>query len=228
MEGTVKFVQTTPGNDKIFRVLQYSVRYFIAKGLTCRQISSLEHHITLARKIARTTRDLEYFQKGLVAIGNPDRVEAVGRTVAAFGKCCWLLTDHIDLLYRIGVVSSRSGSPVSKWSKISNWLWLLGYLGSILLYLRQLSIVEDQILEAQRRFIGNGLVESINEEETDAQVAELDKLKELRSSIWVDVIREFLDCGIPAGSLGLMSMSSGSFTGILSSCVGAYQVNKSL
>ena len=68
----------------------------------------------------------------------------------------------------------------------------------------------------------------MNDEETDTQVAELDKLKELRASIWVDVVREFLDCGIPAGSLGLLSISTGSFAGVLSSCVGAYQVNKSL
>lgn len=227
MDSIIGLLQQSAGQDKLLRVLQYSLRFILSSSSStdvCGTIFNLEKHITLTRKITRTTRDLFYFNKGLVALQNPDRIDGIGRAVSGFGKCIWLLSDHIELLYRIGIFRSESGeSPATKWGKISNWLWLLGYLGSIALYARQLKIISN-CLEKEISHL-NSLETCSDLVITNDQVStKLDLLQQQKLEVKLQMYQELVDCGVPAGSLGLIHPAAGSVAGIFSSFLGIYQV----
>jgi len=226
MDPIVKLLQQTAGQDKVLRVLQYILRFVLFSSRTnvCSTIIKLEQQITLTRKITRTTRDLFYFNKGIVALQNPDKVDGIGRAVSGFGKCVWLLSDHIELLYRIGVLTSESGkSPATKWARISSWLWLLGYMGSIALYARQLRIIssciEKEISLLDSLDTCSDLVVSNHHVHT-----KLDSLHQQKLEVQLQMFQELVDCGIPAGSLGLIHPAAGAVAGVLSSFIGIYQI----
>ena len=230
IEHAVKLLQHSAGQDKVLRVIQYAIRFllFSSKTDVCSAIIKLEQHLTLTRKVTRTTRDLFYFNKGLVALQNPDRIDGIGRAVSGFGKCVWLLSDHIELLYRIGILNSQSGkSPASKWAKISNWLWLLGYLGSIALYYRQLKIldkcIDKEVSKAKSIDTCSDLIIS-----SEYLPSKLDLLYRQKFDIKLQMVQELVDCGVPAGGLGLVHPAAGSAAGIFSSIVGLYQVQVSV
>lgn len=227
MDHIIEILQQTAGQDKLLRILQYLLRFVINSNCTSSKILLLEHHLTLTRKFTRTTRDLFYLKKGLSALNNPDRVEAVGRAVAGFGKCVWLLSDHIELLYRIGVYKSHSGeTPAAKWSRISNFLWLIGYIGSVGLYYRQLYIINGKIDDYKTKLIRTGTVQQDSyEAELQCYADELDQLKSERSKIMLLLSQDLVDCGIPAGGLGIISPSLGAFAGICSSLIGLYDIS---
>ena len=227
IDHVVKLLQQSAGQDKVLRVLQYTLRFllFSSKTDVCNAIIKLEQHLTLTRKITRTTRDLFYLNKGLVALQNPDRIDGVGRAVSGFGKCVWLLSDHIELLYRIGILKSQTGkSPASKWAKISNWLWLLGYLGSIALYIRQLKILNDcidkEVSKVKSLDTCSDLIVS-----NDSLTSKLSLLQKQKLDIKLQMVQECVDCGVPAGGLGLVHPAAGSAAGVFSSIVGLYQVH---
>jgi hypothetical protein len=226
MDAIVRLLQQSAGQDKVLRVLQYTLRFilFSSKTVVSDAVITLEQHITLTRKITRTTRDLFYFNKGLVALKSPDKIDGFGRAVTGFGKCVWLISDHIELLYRIGIFSSDTGkSPVSKWARISNWLWLLGYLGSIALYARQLKMISDfidkELSQLQCLETCSDLVVTNNRFPTKLALLQQQKL-----DVQLHMIQELIDCGIPAGSLGFLHPAAGSAAGVFSSLIGIYQV----
>lgn len=228
MEHTIELLQISGGQDKVLRVLQYSLRFIIFsnKCIDYSFITKLEEHLTIARKITRISRDLAYFNKGVVALQNPDRIDGFGRAISGFGKCVWLLSDHIELLYRIGVLQSASGiTPAAKWSKISNWLWLLGYLGSIGLYARQLKIIKNKI-KLKTYYDGSEIpLDSSVQKDQDCN---LEFLRDQYEEIKLQMLQEFIDCGIPAGGLGLIPPALGSVAGAISSFIGIYQISLSV
>ena len=227
MDCVLKIQELSSGQDKLLRTLQYALRYLLTTYFRYPAVAVLEHQLTLARKITRTSRDLEYFDKGVVALRNPDHIEGVGRAIAAFGKCIWLLTDHIDLLFRIKVIGSGSEqSPAVKWAKISHWLWLMGYLGSVALYFRQLRLLNDKICKVRKDYIVAG--SQADESRTvERKRAVLNKLRCELSEVRLQILRELIDCGIPAGGLGLVPPGFSALAGVASSLVGLYQVNLS-
>ena len=203
-------VKQHDGRDKLFRTMQYTLRLLLPSFPDSTIIVSLEHHISLSRKLSRTMNSPIYFQKGLEALSNPDRIESIGRSAAAAGKILWLLTDHIEYLYRINIFGSKhSRSPSQKWGRISNWLWLIGYLASCALYLRKLRILRVFISEKQNDSCYKFQVENIQKEFDDTKYS---------------LARELIDCGIPAAGLGLIPHSVGAGSGVISSLIALYQV----
>jgi peroxin-11B len=64
----IKFTELTNGRDKIARLLQYGSRFFAwylqSSNLeTSKKLATMEAHCSLARKLFRLFRTIEFFQK---------------------------------------------------------------------------------------------------------------------------------------------------------------------
>ena len=223
-------LQLSRGQDKLFRVVQYLLRLILHHNSNRSEIQQLEHQITLTRKLCRFTRDAHYFRAGLVALNNPDKLDGAGRAIAAFGKCVWLFSDHIEYLYRVGVLRSDGKTPAARVSRVSNWLWLIGYIGSVSLYYRQIKLISEQITKLRNYHLLQDL-------ETDHQYSnrivlddshelQINQLVKKQRQIKLQMLQELVDCGIPAGGLGLVPHSVGCLAGISSSFIGLFLIKE--
>ena len=208
------------GRDKLNRTLQYLLRLLLTTA-TSHRLAALEHHVTLARKLLRMMNGVSYYDKGMLALQDEDKVEGYGRAVAAFGKTVWLVTDHVEFLYRIRVFGG--GGVKESWGRVSNWLWFIGYVGSVGLYVRKMKMLEARLEELGRR--------KEVRPESNLNLQTLSTLTEQQgviqseiTELQLNIVREVVDCGIPCGMLGLVGPGKGVLAGVVSSLVGLYQV----
>lgn len=126
LEGLVKFNTQTNGRDRIFRLLQYSSKFFGWTAEKCNydkgaiiKLKNLEYSLGTARKLLRLGRFIDVLYGAFKSIHNPNLLIRFTLTMAKINSAIYYLNDHVVWLGRVGLVKVNQES----WSKRGNRYW---------------------------------------------------------------------------------------------------------
>lgn len=173
----IKYLDTTAGREKSFRLVQYLVRflsyYAAQKGALdlAKLFKALQNQSTFIRKGLRFLKPLNHIQDAAKAFDNKlsdpiIRATVVLKNLAYVG---YLSLDSVAWLKLLGLVSNKS---FAKAPKYSNWFWFIGLVSGLTNDLRKISITTSKL-------------QSLDEKDAEKSKAiELEKFKATKRLVW--------------------------------------------
>ncbi|KJE96745.1 hypothetical protein CAOG_007019 [Capsaspora owczarzaki ATCC 30864] len=197
----------------------YLARTSASKG-TIEKFSKLESNLSLARKLFRVGKPIDFFVEILRQVKNADPVlrnTLTGRAACLSG---WLLIDHLLWFAKAGIVNVDA----KKWSRRSAWFWLAGLILAVVRDIYQYMRVE----QARARYIQRSLNQPNSAEQAQTVLSSptVQQFDKDLATHRLELIKDVCDLIIPSSSLELIQPSAGlvGLLGLISSLIGLHQV----
>lgn len=173
----IKYLDSTAGREKSFRLVQYLVRflsyYAAQKGSfeLAKLFKSLQNSATFIRKGLRFLKPLNHAQDAAKAYDNKlsdpiIRATVIAKNLAYVG---YLSLDSIAWLKLLGLVSNKS---YTKAPNYANWFWFIGLVSGLTNDLRKISVTSSKL-------------SSLDEKDAEkAKSIELENYKATKRLVW--------------------------------------------
>jgi len=173
----IKYLDSTAGREKSFRLIQYLVRFLAfnaaQKGLfdLAKLFKSIQSQAAFIRKGLRFLKPLNHVHDAAKAFDNKlsdpvIRATVVLKNLAYVG---YLSLDSIAWFKLASLVSNKS---FAKAPKIANWFWFVGLIAGLINDLRKISITSNKL-------------QSLDEKDAEkSKSIELEKFKATKRLLW--------------------------------------------
>lgn len=229
----IKLTAQSNGRDKIFRTVQYGsklVGWYLKeklqdKDITIEKLKKLEASLSMARKLLRFGKSLDFIQGALKTIQHPDTVIRLTVTLSKLAQAVYLIFDHITYANTVGLISVDK----KKYSEISARFWLFSLMLNLIrnfyevwqIILQEIKIQESQV---QKGDYMNG--ESIHKNKTKTTQRGIlvlaKKCMVNNKPEMLDLVKNLCDLVLPMSTLGQINTSQGTqgLLGLVSSIIG--------
>lgn len=205
----LKFIDTTPKREKIFRLVAYLSRflsyYLHRKGFsteTVKLFTDLKQHATFLRKGMRFLKPLNHLQAASTAYDNKlmDPVLLTTTVIRNLGYAGYLTIDGVIFFKMLGIVDKARFPTFPTWA---SRFWLIGLIAGVINSIRLYKINKAKLSAA--------------DEKTDTNAISAKIYQAKRKLVW-----DFLDMFVALNSLNYLHFTEGDvgFAGTISSVMG--------
>ncbi|CCH42675.1 Peroxisomal membrane protein 11B [Wickerhamomyces ciferrii] len=173
----IKYLDTTAGREKSFRLVQYLVRFLAFHAATrgsselAKLFKALQGHAAFIRKGLRFLKPLNHVQDAAKAFDNKLSDSIIRSTVVLknLAYVGYLSLDSIAWFKLAGLVSNKT---FPKAPKYANWFWFVGLVAGLVNDLRKISVTSSKL-------------QSLDEKDSEKSKAiELENYKATKRLVW--------------------------------------------